>query len=59
MALKQGTIRWAIEHKLSALETGNNEANQAMQAVNRRLGYAGQPDELLMRGSVAAAMMSR
>ena len=30
-----------------------------MQAVNKRLGYAPQPDELLMRGSVAAAMMSR
>ena len=58
-ALKLGTIRWAIEHGLSALETGNDEANLPMQAVNRRLGYARQPDELLMRGSVAAAMMSR
>ena len=57
-ALKLATIRWAIEHELSALETGNDEANQPMQAVNRRLGYARQPDELTMRGSVAAAMMS-
>ena len=58
-ALKLATIRWAIDHGLNALETGNEETNLPMQAVNRRLGYAPQPDELTLRGSVAAAMMSR
>ena len=58
-ALKHATIRWAIDHDLAAVETGNDEANLAMQAVNRRLGYARQPDELTLRGSVADAMMSR
>ena len=58
-ALKLATIRWAIDHGLSALETGNDEANQPMQAVNRRLGYERQPDELLMRGAAVDAMMSR
>jgi GNAT superfamily N-acetyltransferase len=58
-ALKLSTIAWAIDHGLERLETGSDEANVAMRAVNMRLGYAPRPDELVMRGSVAAAMMSR
>ena len=58
-ALKLRTIGWALDHGLVALETGNDEANLAMQAVNRRLGYRPLADLLTMRGSVDAAMMSR
>lgn len=58
-ALKLRTIGWALDHGLVALETGNDEANVAMQAVNRRLGYRPMADLLTMRGSVDAAMMSR
>jgi len=55
--MKQATIAWAIDHGLAALETGNDEANAAMRAVNARLGYHPRPDEVTLRGSVAAAMM--
>jgi len=49
-ALKMATIAWAVEHGLAALETGNDEENAGMRAVNARLGYAPLPDELTMRG---------
>ena len=49
-ALKRATIAWAVEHGLTALDTGNDEDNAAMQAVNRRLGYRPLADELTMRG---------
>ena len=49
-ALKRATIGWAIEHGLVALDTGNDEDNAAMRAVNARLGYVPLPDELTMRG---------
>lgn len=58
-ALKLRTIGWALDQGLVALETGNDEANLAMQAVNRRLGYRPVADLLTLRGSVDAAMMSR
>jgi RimJ/RimL family protein N-acetyltransferase len=58
-ALKLRTIAWAVANGLTALETGNDEANLAMQAVNRRLGYRPLPDLLTMRGSADAAMMRR
>lgn len=58
-ALKRQTIGWAIEHRLTALETGNDEANLAMQAVNARLGYRPTPDLLTMRGPLDRAMMAR
>lgn len=50
MALKRATISWAIQHGLTALETGNDEANAGMRAVNARLGYQPLPDEVIMRG---------
>jgi mycothiol synthase len=58
-AMKRATIAWAIDHGLTALETGTDEANGAMQAVNARLGYEPRPDEVTLRGSVRAAMMAR
>lgn len=58
-AMKLATIHWAIGAGLEHLETGNDEANVAMQAVNARLGYRPRPDELIMRGDVRRAMMSR
>ena len=57
-AMKRRTIGWAIDHGLTALETGNDEANLAMQAVNARLGYRPLPDFLTMRGALDRAMMA-
>jgi GNAT superfamily N-acetyltransferase len=54
-ALKRATIAWAIEHGLEALETGNDEANAPMRAVNAKLGYRPMPDELSLRGPLAPA----
>lgn len=56
-ALKRAQIGWAIDHGVEALETGNDEDNLAMQAVNARLGYVRGPDELTMRGATDRAMM--
>lgn len=54
-ALKRATIAWAIEHGLTALETGNDVDNAGMRAVNARLGYTPMPDELTMRGPLLLA----
>ncbi len=54
-ALKLATIRWAIEHGLTTLETGNDESNAGMRAVNRRLGYEPLPDEIFLRGPLLSA----
>jgi GNAT superfamily N-acetyltransferase len=48
--LKRATIAWAIENGLTALVTGNDEANAGMRAVNARLGYTPLPDEVFLRG---------
>lgn len=56
--LKLATIAWAIEHGLTALETGNDEANAPMRAVNARLGYEPLPDEVILRGPLIGAMMA-
>jgi mycothiol synthase len=50
LALKQATIAWAIQAGLDSLETGNEERNQAMRALNGRLGYTARPDEITLRG---------
>ena len=55
LALKRATIAWAIRRGLTALETGNDEANAPMRAVNARLGYQPLPDEVVMRGPLFAA----
>lgn len=57
--LKHATIAWSIENGLTALETGNDEANAPMRAVNARLGYEPLPDEVLMRGPVSGGIMTR
>jgi GNAT superfamily N-acetyltransferase len=57
--LKHATIAWAIENGLTALVTGNDEANAPMRAVNARLGYEPMPDEILMRGPLPGGIMSR
>lgn len=57
--LKNATIAWSIENGLTALETGNDEANAPMRAVNARLGYQPLPDEVLMRGPLFGGIMSR
>ncbi len=48
--LKRATVAWAIGHGLTDLETGNDEANGPMRAVNARLGYQPLPDEVFFRG---------
>jgi mycothiol synthase len=53
-ALKAATIAWAIDHGLEALETGNDEGNAGMRAVNARLGYRPLPDEIFVRGPLLA-----
>lgn len=58
-ALKVATIAWAVDHGLEALETGNDEENAGMRAVNARLGYAPLPDEVTMRGPLHQAPTAR
>jgi GNAT superfamily N-acetyltransferase len=55
-ALKRATIAWAAHAGLEALETGNDEANAAMRAVNARLGYRPLPDIVFFRGPLLEAL---
>ncbi len=52
-ALKRATIAWAIGHGLEALDTGNDEDNAPMRAINLALGYQPVPDWLGLRGPLA------
>jgi len=52
-ALKRATIAWAIGAGLEVLETGNDETNAPMRAVNARLGYVAIPDAIEFRGPLA------
>jgi len=52
-ALKRATIAWAIEHGLEALDTGNDEDNAPMRAVNLALGYRPVPDWIGLQGPLA------
>lgn len=52
-ALKRATIAWAIQHGLEALDTGNDEQNAPMRAVNASLGYRPQPDWIGLQGPLA------
>jgi mycothiol synthase len=59
-ALKRATITWAAEQGLEALDGANDIENAPMRAVNKRLGYQPQPDELYYRGPVTpSAVTSR
>jgi GNAT superfamily N-acetyltransferase len=53
VALKRATIAWAVAHHLEALDTGNDEANLPMRAVNAALGYQPVPDWLGLQGPLA------
>jgi mycothiol synthase len=52
-ALKRATIAWAIGHGVEALETGNDERNAPMRAVNLSLGYQPIPDRIGLHGPLA------
>lgn len=52
-AMKLATIRWASDAGLDALETGNDEANAPMRAINAALGYRPLPDQIMLRGPLA------
>jgi GNAT superfamily N-acetyltransferase len=52
-ALKRATIAWAVEHGLEALDTGNDEHNAPMRAVNLALGYRPVPDWIELQGPLA------
>jgi GNAT superfamily N-acetyltransferase len=52
-ALKAGTIAWALDNGLEALEGSNDIDNAPMRAVNKRLGYQPEPDEIQFRGPLA------
>ena len=52
-ALKRATIAWAVEHGLEALDTGNDEENGPMRAVNLALGYRPVPDWIGLQGPLA------
>ena len=54
-ALKEATIAWAKREGLESLETGNEERNAPMRALNASLGYRERPNEITFRGPVAAA----
>jgi GNAT superfamily N-acetyltransferase len=57
-ALKVSTIHWAAANGLEGLDTANDIENAPMRAVNRRLGYEPQPDEIYYRGPLAPARES-
>jgi GNAT superfamily N-acetyltransferase len=48
--LKRATIAWAIANGVRTLETGNDESNAPMRAVNLALGYRPQPDYVALQG---------
>ena len=47
---------WAMRHGLEWLETGNDETNAPMRAVNARLGCQPTPDLLGVRGPLATPL---
>ena len=49
-ALKRATIAWALANGVETLETGNDESNAPMRAVNAALGYRPQPDYVGLQG---------
>jgi mycothiol synthase len=54
-ALKRATIAWAKSAGLESLETGNEERNAPMRALNETLGYRERPNEITFRGPLAGA----
>jgi len=54
-SLKRAVIGWAVANGLEALETGNDEMNAPMRAVNAALGYLPIPDMLGLQGPLPAS----
>jgi GNAT superfamily N-acetyltransferase len=54
-ALKLQTVRWAREHGIDSLYTGNDAENHPMLAVNRELGYRALPAGLELLKNVDPA----
>lgn len=52
-ALKRAQIRWAKEQGIVTLRTANEVRLDSMLALNRRLGYAPQYEEIVLRGPLA------
>lgn len=52
-ALKRATIDWALANGVGALAGANDTVNAPMRAVNSRLGYQPQPDEIQFRGPLS------
>jgi GNAT superfamily N-acetyltransferase len=54
-ALKRAQIAWAAENGIVTLETENNVENAPMRAINAALGYRPEPDQIILRGPLAAS----
>jgi GNAT superfamily N-acetyltransferase len=52
-ALKRATIVWARQSGIERLITANHDANAPMRAINRKLGYQAEPDEIIVRLELA------
>ena len=48
-ALKRVELAWAAKHGYRRLVTYTQEGNEAMRAINSRLGYVGEPAWILVR----------
>lgn len=44
---KLATVRWAVEHGVRRIATGNDSTNRDMLALNEHLGYRRLPDFLV------------
>jgi GNAT superfamily N-acetyltransferase len=51
-ALKRSQIRWAAQSGVAELVTWTQQGNEAMQTLNRSLGYVDRSKELTFRGPV-------
>jgi mycothiol synthase len=52
IALKRTQLAWAAEHGYSRLVTYTQEGNEAMHAINKKLGYRERPAWILVRRGV-------
>jgi len=52
IALKRTQLAWAAEHGYRRLVTYTQEGNEAMRAINKKLGYREQPAWILVRRGV-------
>jgi RimJ/RimL family protein N-acetyltransferase len=48
-ALKRAHLAWAAKHGYRRLVTYTQEENEAMRAINTKLGYVGEPAWILVR----------